>query len=141
MKFKSFVTDDGVKLGYADKGSGLPVIFMAGYSAPATVWYREVEILVKHGYRSIAFDRRSHGSSENPAHGQEMATQGKDIEALIHHLQIEKAFLVGQSQGASCMWAYISQFGTQHLHGVVSIDQPPKMINNEGWPYGMTGLN
>lgn len=141
MKFEFFRTDDGVKLGYVDKGSGIPVILMAGYSAPATSWYREEKTLLKHGYRVIAFDRRSHGSSENPSFGQDMATQGRDIAALIRHLQIEKAFLIGQSQGASAMWTYISQFGTEHLYGVISIDQTPKMITDESWPYGMNGLN
>ena len=141
MKFDFLRTDDGVKLGYSDQGKGIPVILMAGYSAPATAWYREEKTLLKHGYRVIAFDRRSHGSSENPPHGQDMATQGRDIDALLRHLQIRKAFLIGQSQGASAMWAYISQFGTEHLYGVISIDQTPKMINDESWPYGMTGLN
>ena len=141
MKFESFTTDDGVKLGYMDKGSGIPVILMAGYSAPATSWYMDEKVLLKHGYRVIAFDRRSHGSSENPSHGQDMATQGRDLDALIRHLQIKKAFLIGQSQGASCMWSYISQFGTEHLYGVISVDQTPKMINDESWPYGMNGLN
>ena len=141
MKFELFTTDDGVKLGYIDKGSGIPVILIAGYSAPATSWYREEKTLLKHDYRVIAFDRRSHGSSENPAYGQDMATQGKDIDALIRHLQIKKAFLVGQSQGASSIWSYVSQFGTEHLYGVISIDQTPKMINDESWPYGMTGLD
>jgi pimeloyl-ACP methyl ester carboxylesterase len=141
MKIEFFTTDDGVKLGYIDGGSGIPVILMAGYSAPATSWYREEKTLVKQGYRVIAFDRRSHGSSENPPHGQDMATQGRDIDALIRHLKIKKAFLVGQSQGASCMWSYISQFGTEHLYGVISIDQTPKMITDESWAYGMNGLN
>lgn len=141
MKFKFFNTGDGVRLGYTDEGSGIPVILMAGYSAPATSWYREVKVLLKHGYRVIAFDRRSHGSSENPPHGQDMATQGRDMAALIDHLHVRKTFLIGQSQGASCMWSYISQFGTEHLYGVLSIDQTPKMINDESWPYGMTGLN
>ena len=112
MKIETFTTADGVKLGYMDKGSGTPVILMAGYSAPATSWYMDEKVLLKHGYRVIAFDRRSHGSSENPSHGQDMATQGRDLDALIRHLKIKKTFLVGQSQGASCMWAYISQFGT-----------------------------
>lgn len=141
MKFKFFTTDDGVKLGYADEGRGVPVILMAGYSAPATSWYREVKVLTKHGYRVIAFDRRSHGSSENPPHGQDMATQGRDLDALMRHLKLTKAVLAGQSQGASCMWSYISQFGTERLLGVISIDQTPKMITDESWPYGMTGLN
>lgn len=140
MRFEFFRTDDGVKLGYTDQGTGIPVILMAGYSAPATSWYREEKMLLKHGYRVIAFDRRSHGSSENPSFGQDMATQGRDVAALIRHLQIEKAFLIGQSQGASCTWSYISQFGTEHLYGVISIDQTPRMINDQSWPYGMTGL-
>jgi len=141
MTFEYFTTDDGVKLGYMDKGGGIPVVLLAGYSAPATAWYREEKVLRRHGYRVIAFDRRSHGSSENPAHGQDMSTQGRDLDALLRHLKIPKAFLIGQSQGASCIWSYIAQFGTERLHGVISIDQTPKMINDEGWPYGMTGLN
>src|SRR6188474_300306 len=141
MKFDFFTTDDSVKLGYMDQGSGTPIILLAGYSAPATSWYREEKTLVKHGYRVIAFDRRSHGSSENPPYGQDMATQGRDLDVLIRNLKIKKAFLIGQSQGASAMWSYISQFGTEHLYGVISIDQTPKMITDESWPYGMTGLN
>ena len=141
MEFEFFTTDDGVRLGYSDTGNGIPVILMAGYSAPAISWYREEKVLLKHGYRAIAFDRRSHGSSENPAHGQDMATQGRDIDALIRHLKIKKAFLIGQSQGASAMWAYISQFGTEYLYGVISVDQTPKMITDETWAYGMYGLN
>ena len=141
MKFQFFTTDDGVRLGYADMGRGPPVILMAGYSAPATSWYREAKVLLKHGYRVIAFDRRSHGSSEHSPHGQDMATQGKDLHALIRHLNIHKACVIGQSQGASCLWAYVSQFGTAHLCGAISVDQTPKMITDERWPYGMTGLN
>ncbi|MCB0036100.1 MAG: alpha/beta hydrolase [Anaerolineales bacterium] len=141
MKMDFFTTDDHVKLGYMDKGNGIPVILIAGYSAPATSWHAQEKALLKQGYRTIAFDRRSHGSSDNPAFGQDMATQGKDLDALIRHLEIEKAFLIGQSQGASTMWSYISQFGTARLHGVISVDQTPKMINTEDWPHGMYGLD
>lgn len=139
MKF--FTTDDNVKLGYLDKGRGVPVILMAGYSAPATSWFAQEKVLVRRGYRVIAFDRRSHGSSENPSFGHDMATHGRDLAGLLRHLQIDKAFLIGQSQGASTMWAYIAQFGTDRLHGVISVDQTPKMLNDAAWPYGMYGLN
>ena len=141
MKFQFFTTDDNVKLGYTDKGSGLPVILLAGYSAPATSWYDQEKVLLQNGYRVIAIDRRSHGSSDNPPFGQDMATHGKDLAALIRHLQLEKTFLIGQSQGASTMWAYVSQFGTKHLYGLISVDQTPKMLNDEEWPHGMVGLN
>lgn len=140
MKFEFFHTDDNVKLGYSDQGSGIPVILLAGYSAPATSWYPQQKTLLDNGFRVIAFDRRSHGSSEHSAQGQDMLTHGKDIDALFRHLKLDKAFLIGGSQGASAIWAYISQFGTQRLHGAISIDQTPKMINDETWPYGMVGL-
>lgn len=141
MGMQFFTTDDNVKLGYMDKGSGLPVILIAGYSAPATSWYDQERVLLKHGYRVIAFDRRSHGSSQNPPFGQDMATQGQDLAALLRHLQIPKAVLIGQSQGASTMWSYVAQFGTARLHGLMSVDQTPKMLNDADWPYGMYGLN
>jgi pimeloyl-ACP methyl ester carboxylesterase len=141
MKVEFFTTADQVKLGYTDKGSGLPVILIAGYSAPATSWYDQEKVLLKRGYRVIAFDRRSHGSSENPSFGQDMATQGKDLAALLRHLQLKKAFLIGQSQGASTMWSYVLQFGTENLYGLISVDQTPKMLNDAKWPYGMYGLN
>lgn len=39
MKFDFFKTFDGVRLGYIDQGSGVPVILIAGYSAPAISWF------------------------------------------------------------------------------------------------------
>ncbi len=135
-----FTTDDGVKLGYSDRGAGMAAVLIAGYSAPATSWVDQERVLLRHGYRVIAFDRRSHGSSDNPPFGQDMATHGQDLDALLRHLPIQKAFLVGQSQGAATMWSFVSQFGTARLHGLISIDQTPKLINSEDWPYGMVGL-
>lgn len=141
MKLKHFTTPDQVKLAYFDKGRGTPVILIAGYSAPATSWYAQEKSLLRAGYRVIGFDRRSHGGSDNPPVGQDMATHGRDLAALLDHLQLEKVFLIGQSQGASTVWAYISQFGSDRLHGLISIDQTPKMLNTADWPHGMVGLN
>lgn len=140
MKLNFFNSVDGVRLGYADQGRGTPVILLAGYSGPATSWLLQEKALLKNGCRIIAFDRRSHGASDNPPHGQDMATQGKDLDALFRHLNIDRAFLVGQSMGASCVWSYISQFGTARVLGAISIDQTPKMIGDETWPHGMVGL-
>lgn len=58
MKLKHFTTPDQVKLAYFDKGSGIPVILIAGYSAPATSWYAQEKALLQTSYRVIGFDRR-----------------------------------------------------------------------------------
>lgn len=134
-------TDDGVRLAYSDRGSGRCVVLIAGYGAPAESWCVQEKALLKAGYRVICFDRRSHGRSENPEFGQNMLRQGQDINCLMEQLGLCDAVLVGQSQGASSVFSYVSQFGTKRLAGICDIDQPPKMINDDGWTYGMYGLN
>lgn len=138
---KYFETDDGVKLAYTDRGSGVCVVLIAGYGAPAVSWCCQERALLKAGYRVICFDRRCHGRSEAPSFGQNMLRHGQDINCLIEHLKLSDAILVGQSQGASAIFSYISQFGTSRLSGICGIDQTPKMLNDGDWNYGMYGLN
>ena len=42
--------------------------------------------------------------------------------------------------GASTTWAYCDLFGTDRVRGGVSIDQTPKMLNDDGWSAGFYGL-
>ena len=44
------------------------------------------------------------------------------------------------SMGGSTIWAYCDLFGTDRLRAVVTIDQTPKMINDDGWAFGFDGL-
>lgn len=136
-----FKTDDNVKLAYTDKGSGIPVVLISGYGAPAVGWCSQEKALVKAGYRVICYDRRSHGASENPNFGQNMLRQGQDINCLLEHLSVDKAVLIGQSQGSSSIFSYISQFGTSRLIAICDIDQTPKMMNDADWPHGMYKLD
>ena len=136
-----FKTDDMVKLAYTDKGRGTAVVLIGGYGSPAVCWFRQEKALVKAGYRVICFDRRSHGSSENPSFGQNMLRQGQDINCLLEHLALDKVVLIGQSQGASSIFSYISQFGTSRLIAICDIDQTPKMMNDADWTHGMYKLN
>lgn len=141
MTKKTFLTDDGVELAYFENGSGREtVVLMAGYGAPAISWCSQVKALNKAGIRTIAFDRRCHGLSENTDKGMNMLRHGADVDALFKALDLHDVILVGQSQGASTIWAYISQFGTERLKAVVSVDQTPKMINEGDWQNGMYGL-
>jgi len=138
---KSFVTDDGVRLCYSDRGNGKPVILVAGYSAPANSWELQSGPLLKAGYRVIAFDRRSHGKSDKPAAGHTLKRHGQDLNGLIEHLKLEeRPVLVGQSMGASAVLAYLDEFGDGAVAGFLDVDQTPRMINGDGWEYGMFGL-
>lgn len=140
----TFRTNDGVTLSYSDSaptgrgaGRGRPVILIHGYTAPAAAWALVSDELVAHGHRVIAFDRRSHGVSETPMHGQRMARHGRDLGELLDHLGLDQdVTLVGSSMGGNAIWAYVDQFGSQRLAGVLIDDQTPKMITTGDWPYG-----
>jgi pimeloyl-ACP methyl ester carboxylesterase len=138
--YEEFLTDDGTSLAYIDEGSGPAVILVAGYSAPAVSWKYQTKALNEAGFRTIAFDRRNHGWSAKTATGNDLLTHGKDIAALIETLSIEKPVVIGQSMGAGAFFAYLSQFGDGNIKGFIDVDQTPKMINDDGWQYGMNGL-
>ncbi len=135
----TFRTTDDVTLAYTDEGEGRPVVLVHGYTAPAASWALTVDALLDAGYRAIAFDRRAHGKSETPAHGQRMARHGRDLGELLAHLDLDDAVVVGASMGGNTLWAYVDQFGPARLAGVVIVDQTPKMLNADGWKHGFYG--
>ena len=136
-----FTTNDGVSLAYTDRGEGRPVVLVNGYTAPATAWALTEDALLAAGFRVIAFDRRSSGESETTWFGQRMARHGRDLGELLSHLGLADVTLVGASMGGNAIWAYVDQFGTETLAGVVVVDQTPKMLNSEDWPHGFYGYD
>jgi non-heme chloroperoxidase len=136
----TIATSDGVNLHYTDEGSGQPVVLIAGFTASAETWELQRRALLDAGHRVLGFDRRSHGGSDNPAYGQRMARHGKDLRDFLDATALEQVVLVGGSMGASTIWAYYDLFGADRLRGVVTVDQTPKMVNDEVWPHGFYGL-
>lgn len=129
-------TSDDVTLHYTDEGRGRAVVLIHGFTAPASAWALTVDALLGAGYRVITFDRRSHGESESPDHGQRMARHGRDLGELLGQLQLEDVVLVGASMGGNTIWAYLDQYGPTGAAAVVVVDQTPKMLNTPDWPYG-----
>lgn len=92
----------GVKIHYTDRGSGVPVILVHGYTANADINWRlpGIHSRLAKNFRVITMDVRGHGLSgkpHNPAlYGMETVN---DIVRLMDHLKIEKAHLVGYSMG------------------------------------------
>lgn len=134
------MSSDGVRLNYADEGTGSPIVLIAGFCAPLESWELQRSALRDAGHRVIGFDRRSHGASESPAYGQRLSRHGKDLHDLLTQLDVADAVLVGGSMGASTIWAYYDLFGAERIRAVVTIDQTPKMINEDGWEHGFYGL-
>jgi non-heme chloroperoxidase len=139
----SITTSDGVRLDYTESGdpAGVPVVLIAGFRAAATSWLYQVPALVEAGYRVLALDMRGHGSSEKPAFGHSMRRRGTDLGDFLTALELRGVALVGGSMGGNTIWAYLEQFGTTRISAVVIVDQTPKMLNTEDWPFGFYGYD
>lgn len=95
----------GVELAYVDEGDGDPVVLVHGFASSKEVnWINPgwVATLTRAGRRAIAFDNRGHGASTklyDPAlyHSETMAD---DIRAVLDHLGIGRADVMGYSMGA-----------------------------------------
>lgn len=97
-------TVDGFELAYDDLGEGEPVVLIHGFASSRqgtweeTGWYDE---LTDAGRRVVALDCRGHGDSAKPhdpaAYGH--ATMAGDVVALLDHLGIDRADLMGYSMG------------------------------------------
>lgn len=133
-----FYTSDQVELDYDDNGEKEnPVIMiLSGIGAYKEYWEKTVDFLVEHHYRVINIDARNQGKSEHTNRGLRISRHAMDLFELQQKLKITNPILMGNSMGASTIFAYISLFGSKKIKGVIDVDQSPKMINDETWNYG-----
>jgi pimeloyl-ACP methyl ester carboxylesterase len=86
-------------------GDGPSVVLLHGLSATRRNVVQGSRALVKRGYRLISYDARGHGTS-SPAPRYEYSDLVGDLEAVLDHLEIERAALVGSSMGAATAMAF-----------------------------------
>ncbi len=90
---------NGVSLYYAVYGQGSPVILLHGGLANANYWGKQVEALTPH-HTVIVMDSRGHGRSTRNRKPYSYSLMADDVIALIDHLGVPKADIVGWSDGA-----------------------------------------
>jgi pimeloyl-ACP methyl ester carboxylesterase len=93
-------TDDGVRLWYEETGSGTPVIFVHEFAGDIRSWEQQLRHFGQR-YRAIAFNARGYPPSDVPespsSYSQVRAAD--DIAAVLDHLGVDRAHLVGLSMG------------------------------------------
>jgi pimeloyl-ACP methyl ester carboxylesterase len=112
-----------VEIAYLDEGEGDPILLVHGFASTMNVnwvyptWVSELK---KNGRRVIALDNRGHGDSAKlyePAK-YEIAIMAGDVAALMDHLKIERADIMGYSLG-SRMTAILALQQPQRLRSAI----------------------
>jgi non-heme chloroperoxidase len=134
----TITTNDGTQIYYNDWGNGQPVVFSHGWPLSSEAFEDQMFFLVSHGYRCIAHDRRGHGRSSQPWHGNDMDTYADDLAALVEALDLKNAIHVGHSTGGGEVVRYIARHGTDRVAKAVLIGAiPPLMLKTPANPGGL----
>jgi pimeloyl-ACP methyl ester carboxylesterase len=93
-------TQDGVRLYYEEAGSGVPIIFVHEYAGDFRSWEPQLRHFGQR-YRAVAYNARGYPPSDvPPAVGSYSQTRAADdIAAVLDHLGIDTAHIVGLSMG------------------------------------------
>ncbi|HTZ47916.1 MAG TPA: alpha/beta hydrolase, partial [Verrucomicrobiae bacterium] len=98
------------------------ILFVPGWLMPAWIWEKQIEVLSKR-YYVVAMDPRAQGESEKTTEGLYPAQMARDIRSVIEQLQLAPVVIVGWSMAVVETLAYVDQFGTKDVAGLVLVDE------------------
>ncbi|TDR35993.1 pimeloyl-ACP methyl ester carboxylesterase [Aquamicrobium defluvii] len=126
----SFRAGDGTRLAYRDEGSGLPVLCLAGLTRDG----RDFDYLARHigdSVRLIRLDSRGRGGSDRAdPETYTVAQEAQDALALLDHLGIGRAAVIGASRGGLLAMA-MAAIAPARIAGICFNDVGP-VLEKEG---------
>ncbi len=132
-------TRDKQNLYVKDWGAGRPVILIHGWPLSADSWDDVAVPLAQAGFRTIAYDRRGFGRSDQPWDGHDYDTYADDVAAVLEDAGIrEKVALVGFSMGGGEVARFLTKQGRDRVSKAVLIGSVvPYMLQTDDNPDGV----
>lgn len=140
MSFVTVGTENSSPIGiyYEDHGSGRPVVLIHGYPLNGHSWEKQERVLLEAGYRVITYDRRGFGRSTHTTVGYDYDTFAADLNALVEHLDLSDAVLVGFSMGTGEVVRYLSRYGSARISKAVLLGAlQPFLLRTDDNPEGV----
>lgn len=114
---RGFVESDGEQIYFESWGSGDEAVVLShGMGGNHAIWYQQVPVLAGE-FRVVTWDQRGFGRSTNLTDDPGPVSSVADLAAILDHLDIEQAHLVGQSMGG---WAAVG-FALDHPDRTLSL--------------------
>lgn len=118
---------NGVRLHYVHGGeeTASPLVLLHGFPQSWLMWRLVLPALAAR-HHVVALDLRGYGDSEKPPGkaGHDQATKASDVRALVEHLSLERAVLIGHDRGARVARRYALDY-PDTLAGVALLDILP----------------
>ena len=117
---------DGTRLHYEEAGSGTPLIFIHEFAGDHRSWEPQMRFFARY-FRCIAYNARGFPPSDVPENGARysQAHARDDVIAVLDHLKIDRAHVVGLSMG-----------GFAALHVGITYPQRARSLVIGGCGYG-----
>jgi 3-oxoadipate enol-lactonase len=118
----------GVNTYYEDHGNAgsYPLVLIHPIGGNVLIWHYEIELLLKSGFRVIAYDIRGHHrTGMGPANAYAMQDLVADLNQLLKHLDIKKCTLIGHSIGGIIASMYAAEH-PKTVDAIVLINSSPK---------------
>lgn len=131
-------TGDGTRLYVKDWGSGRPVVLIHGWPLDADMWEYQQPALTEAGFRTVAYDRRGFGRSDQPWTGYDYDTFADDLKAVLDRLDLQDVALVGFSMGGGEIARYMARHGGARVAKAVLVSAvPPYLLKTADNPDGV----
>lgn len=125
------VTADQTNLFVRDWGEGPAIVFVHSWSMNADLWQYQMRALSERGFRTIAYDARGHGRSQDPGRGFDVDTMVDDLRCVVEGLGLEKVMLVGHSNGCGQIVRYTARFGASRVSRIALLGTTtPKVLRS-----------
>jgi 3-oxoadipate enol-lactonase len=91
---------NGINIYYESHGTGFPLVLAYGIGGNTTEWEPQIPVFSR-AYRFIVWDPRGHAQSESPPNADQYTQEvfAQDLEGLLDHLGINRAYVGGLSMG------------------------------------------